>query len=686
MSGLELVAKHLNACNKCAARKVRCDKQEPCSTCQRSGAECIYPAIVHRPRKRRFQCSHEALLGKLREYEDLLRGAGVPFDPFAPSETSAETPNVEPPSCDQHRVQDQDQYIDRQSLSQQPDKDHGSDFNFPIGGLVVNPDGSRSYEHSMLMTLSKEFSPHMPHAESTSTSLGRSLLSQIFRMPFRPSQSALIVPAADEDKLWSTFLSNVDPLTKVIHWPTIDKLRKRRQSGEPTSKHYDALLCSIYACSLISIKETECHAIYGHSQAALIIHYTAAAWNALHDADFLHSLDLMTVQALSLLLTSIQHLSEPSYFWSLLGIVIRKAQTIGLHRDGANLGLSLYECELRRRVWWYLVGLDTRASELAGAASSVISQPWDTRLPANIDDQDLYPELDVLPPNPVRLTSMSFCLFQFETLCLLRSTYFDASQKNLSKNSLRMPISAERISDFRKFLEDKFLRFCDPVIPIHFMLNAFVRLTLCKLEAFSLGYHARTRKMQPPSYPDSRATYGLRMLEYDSLLHSNPSARGFRWFMYAHFSWGALIMLLQSMPVKNWGAAEENMWCHVENIFNRYPQMYLEDRGLHRLVSSLVLRVWGARQASRQQGVSQPAEPAPSFIANLQSKPHLRSDIVSSSDNVPSGGLHAAASATSEQTRHPTDDLEQPGSLDDSFFSAALLDWNTNLDFSAWLT
>lgn len=48
---------------------------------------------------------------------------------------------------------------------------------------------------------------------------------------------------------------------------------------------------------------------------------------------------------------------------------LRDAQVMGLHRDGAGFGLSLIECEMRRRVWWHIIWLDAQASLLHGHSS-----------------------------------------------------------------------------------------------------------------------------------------------------------------------------------------------------------------------------------------------------------------------------------------------------------------------------
>lgn len=68
------------ACVTCSRRKVRCDKREPCSTCRKSGIECIFRAPAP-PQARKRRAPETILLERLQRAEDLLKGMGVKVDP-----------------------------------------------------------------------------------------------------------------------------------------------------------------------------------------------------------------------------------------------------------------------------------------------------------------------------------------------------------------------------------------------------------------------------------------------------------------------------------------------------------------------------------------------------------------------------------------------------------------------------
>lgn len=75
-----------------------------------------------------------------------------------------------------------------------------------------------------------------------------------------------------------------------------------------------------------------------------------------------------------------------------LPILIRLAQSIGLHRDASNFpGMFTFaECEMRRRTWIYIQHLDSFYSRSFGLEPMVNDKMFDTRFPLLVDDEDLH--------------------------------------------------------------------------------------------------------------------------------------------------------------------------------------------------------------------------------------------------------------------------------------------------------
>ncbi|ODM15258.1 hypothetical protein SI65_09199 [Aspergillus cristatus] len=237
---------------------------------------------------------------------------------------------------------------------------------------------------------------------------------------------------------------------------------------------------------------------------------------------------------------------------------------------------------MRRRVWWYLVNLDLRVSELAGARKSIVSQAWDTQLPLNVNDDDIDPAMTVPPKSRTGITDMSFCLFKYETVRALRSADLTSMSNSLSKNKSQMTLlSASQITQLKGLFEANFLRFCDPVIPLHLLLNVMIRSTLYTL------YKLETTA-QVFNHANAKASSGRQVSCIEALSHHN-----------GQFPWGALVGLLWSMATIQWGQDEEKAWKHVLELFERYPELGGENQGLLRFVGTLALKAWDARSAPR---------------------------------------------------------------------------------------
>lgn len=64
------------SCLRCSDRKVRCDRQNPCSTCVKHHVQCFYRAPPQ-PRKKQKRVKQGNLKEKVQRYETLLQNLGV---------------------------------------------------------------------------------------------------------------------------------------------------------------------------------------------------------------------------------------------------------------------------------------------------------------------------------------------------------------------------------------------------------------------------------------------------------------------------------------------------------------------------------------------------------------------------------------------------------------------------------
>ena len=130
---------------------------------------------------------------------------------------------------------------------------------------------------------------------------------------------------------------------------------------------------------------------FGVEKESLLKQYRFGVEQALARASFLNTDEIVTVQAFVLFLVCVRRHDDTRFVWSLTGLAIRIAQSLGLHRDGTKFGLSPFDTEMRRRLWWQVCILDTRASEDHGSDPSIGDFSYDTEFPMSINDEDLDP-------------------------------------------------------------------------------------------------------------------------------------------------------------------------------------------------------------------------------------------------------------------------------------------------------
>ncbi|KAH6889186.1 hypothetical protein B0T10DRAFT_548600 [Thelonectria olida] len=97
--------------------------------------------------------------------------------------------------------------------------------------------------------------------------------------------------------------------------------------------------------------------------------------------------------------------------WVTTGALIRQAMYMGLHRDPKHLAdMSVYRAEMRRRLWATILELNLQSAYDAGGPPLISAKHHDTRLPANLNDDQLTDESDATKApisNPDALTDVS---------------------------------------------------------------------------------------------------------------------------------------------------------------------------------------------------------------------------------------------------------------------------------------
>ena len=278
-------------------------------------------------------------------------------------------------------------------------------------------------------------------------------------------------PVAQFDYYWDTFLENVDPLIKVIHKPTMKSVMEKQKYNLPgLSKSKTAMMFAIYYSTVTSITPEECQAKLGESKVNLLAKYRFGVEQALAQAGFLTTKEIITVKAFVVFLIAARRHDDSRFVWALTGLAIRLAQAIGLHRDGEVFNLSPYDTEMRRRLWWEIVVLDMRAAEDHGTDPIISESSYDTKMPLNLNDDDFDIDSKELPPGRTGCTEMTFCLIRFEVSKTIRVlSYIPPGNVPCRTvgSSLTIEDKEKMIEVCHQKLEARYLRHCDMTVPLY---------------------------------------------------------------------------------------------------------------------------------------------------------------------------------------------------------------------------
>ena len=90
--------------------------------------------------------------------------------------------------------------------------------------------------------------------------------------------------------------------------------------------------------------------------------------------------------------------------WAAAGNLLRIAQAAGFHREPTylNTKISVFDQEMRRRLWATILEIELQMSIDRGMPSAVMPEGWDCRAPSNINDEDFETTSKELP-NPKSL-------------------------------------------------------------------------------------------------------------------------------------------------------------------------------------------------------------------------------------------------------------------------------------------
>ncbi|EWZ93990.1 hypothetical protein FOWG_06627 [Fusarium oxysporum f. sp. lycopersici MN25] len=386
------------SCQFCRQRKLRCNRQFPCSNCLSRGVPCpsLQPPTRHLPEA--GAASNDAILSRLDKIEAHL--AALTNSSASKNPLSGEEPRVVLKA-------DVDPEFHRQ-LS--PMIQELTEDAFSIDRSLFKNDGATP-THNILVRKCPIAMQPPPGAQP------------------KDYAACIWFPTIEEaQSLVNKYIVELNYMSYIVHGPTLRKLVTEAYDGGP---HISASLAVLLLAIFAFVARTWTHVdaelaglFYCRAQAqAQASSWTTTAFDVLEQCHRNSEVSLELAQGLSILNSAIFHFEGlTSRGSTVLAQTIAMCRQLGLHRidhPGDRTSLqdnpSLYgvRAEVGRRVWWRLATLDWMLAAYPGPQKGtyfISSLHMAVRKPLNLEDENLTDASELLGQGLTKPTSMFYFL------------------------------------------------------------------------------------------------------------------------------------------------------------------------------------------------------------------------------------------------------------------------------------
>ncbi|KAF2707810.1 putative C6 transcription factor [Pleomassaria siparia CBS 279.74] len=620
------------ACVLCQQRKVKCNRKFPCDNCIKSKAQCVPASQLPRQRRRRFP--ERELLDQLHKYEDLLRSNNISFEPLQKDGTRAhESANVE--SGD-----DLDMEQSRCTNASTP--------STSVTAAQPTRWETRDLWHMMRQGFRD---PEDSDSESSREDVGEIAIRIAWDQSclnddcllFGVRQTAVNLTTMHPEtthifKLWQLFLDNVNSLFRVVHVPSLQgRIIEAIGDMNSLSPVLEALLFSIYSMAVLSLTAHECLMAFGSSKKDLLAKYQLGCQQALVNSGFLRTSDRECLTALFLYLVSVSTSTDPRALSSMLGLAIRLAQRMKIDTEAACVASGVLEGEMRRRLWWALVLLDARVSQIADYKSQTLTPTWDCRVPSNVNDADLRLEMKNPPAIHGQPTEAITCVVRSELGDFIRNCTWHLNHtapnlkviaRKLSSIPQGLNMESGEVLGLENMIEDKYLQRCDPDNPLHFMIIWETRQFIAKCHLMQIySALASTSPTTAVSNLDAVVPYAIHMLECDTRIMTSPLTKRYRWTANYNFPAPGYMHLAECLGRRPLSEHADQAWeVMSDNCEARFAHSFLDRGPFFEMLTRLVFHAWTAREAVAAQS-GEAVEP-PRIVTKLKNVMHQKDQVV----------------------------------------------------------
>ncbi|PGH14837.1 hypothetical protein AJ80_05763 [Polytolypa hystricis UAMH7299] len=399
------------ACDECRRKKIKCDGKQPCTHCTVYSYACTYDQPSNRRRNPAPQYI-EALETRLNKAEALLRVV-LPeldledprFDALGPEEILSalkKTSNpVDPPAEAKPKVNPEP--CDESLLESMVDN---------TGTLDLDDQGNWDYHgHSsgliFVRRLRKQFGNipeprHVPQFQQLSQMIDSSKASSESPVDSHHLTTQDLPSRDVARKLCSNALDDSSCLMRFLHKPTFYEMLDRIYDTPPDqfSNEENSFLPLLYlalavGCLFRSAGDSALDKFAYQNAADQGFQYYRSGRQLL---DITECRDLTSLQAVCFMILFLQSTANVRTCYSYIGIALRAALRLGLHRS-VSANFNPIEQETRKRVFWVVRKMDVHVSSILGLPILLSEDDVDQEYPLAVDDEFITAE-KILPMPP----------------------------------------------------------------------------------------------------------------------------------------------------------------------------------------------------------------------------------------------------------------------------------------------
>ncbi|KAK8096185.1 hypothetical protein PG999_014207 [Apiospora kogelbergensis] len=373
------------ACDDCRRKKIKCDGKRPCSSCADFNSECLYTRVSQREGGARpvSKFLPDVDLSSLAATTPGSQEGRSPAQPGTAPDSGASSVAVATPAASDASQENRGRFIPLLEHANQLDRTDTGEYNFH--GMSSG---------AAFLNRITQYLPGLPRYDSRMPFLPQPPRPLSFDQTERPAHMrSPWLPLLAHDLCEYAF-SRASCLLRVVHvpsfWEAFDKLYEERpQRYTLEQQRFVGLLFS--AMALGSMYDVDENDPTNPDHYAVAIergyHYYSSARHSLQDIT--ECCDMTTLQALGFTIQFLQATGNLNGCHTFVGIALRSALRMGLHRHLPHTSLTPIEDETRRRLFHTIRSMDIYLSTTLGLPLLLQDKDIDQRWPTEVDDEHI---------------------------------------------------------------------------------------------------------------------------------------------------------------------------------------------------------------------------------------------------------------------------------------------------------